>query len=200
MLQASVLRKLPRVLAVTLGLALATAGTAQAEAIEGAPEGVAPKPNCVVKGSPIKPGESTSAVTYVGCFDTFAEAMAAATGGKARLPAGFTAEMVVEGDMVPEATILAIDYDRTFFRGPRTLTYLTDDPTGCFVPVTGFRFDVLPIGFRNFAASTRTFSGCRRNDTFPGVFLTGLGFRCFGDCPTFPAFITNNNESKRLLR
>ena len=169
------------------------------EQIQGAPEALTRKPECIVRIDPVKDGEQVSAITDFGCHDTFSQAVSAATSGAVQLPETFSADSVTEGNVAPELTVLGYDFDGFFFTG-RRLTWFTSDPTGCFKPVTKFIANTMPAGWFNRVSSSKAFSGCRKNDNFPGIFLTGLGLRCKPNCAIFPAFWNNNTESKRFLR
>jgi hypothetical protein len=170
-----------------------------AEQIQGAPEALTRKPECIVRIDPVKDGEDVSATTDFGCYDTFSQAVSAATSGAVQLPETFSADSLTEGNVAPELTVLGYDYDGFFFKG-RRLTWFTSDPSGCFKPVTKFVSNTMPAGWGNRVSSTRAFSGCRKNDSFPGIFLTGLGLRCKPNCAVFPPFWNNNTESKRFVR
>jgi hypothetical protein len=106
-----------------------------------------------------------------------------------------TPETFTEADAGPEATTLALDWNKTRFRGPSTI-YFTSNAFGCF----GFTYTFNVVLRRNWSSSTKAFAGCRKNDNFPGIFLTGLGWRCKPNCASFPPFWNNNTESKRLSR
>ena len=186
------------VMAGVLAVGLAAKAPA-AEEIQGAPESVVRKPECIVRIDPVKDGEEVSAVTDFGCYDTFSQAVSAATSGAVTLPKSFAANSITEGNVAPELTILGYDYDGFRFRGAR-LTWFTTDPTGCFAPVTKFVANTMPAGWANRVSSSKAFSGCRKNDNFPGIFLTGLGLRCRPNCAVFPPFWNNNTESKRFVR
>ncbi|MFO1127915.1 MAG: hypothetical protein U1E66_05710 [Rhodospirillales bacterium] len=149
--------------------------------------------NCAVLVDPVEDGAKMSKTRDLGCFDTFAEAVAAGTG--APVKEGLTPETFTEADAAPELTTLAIDWNNPRYRGGSVI-YYTSNPFGCFGYF--YTFNVVPRP--NWSSSTKAFSGCRKNDNYPGIFLTGLGWRCKPNCATFPAFWNNNTESKQLRR
>ncbi len=57
--------------------------------------------HCVVEIHPLQPGESASEIRPVGCFATFSEAIAAATGGDVQLSPDVGPDEVTEEMLVP---------------------------------------------------------------------------------------------------
>lgn len=180
-----------------VGVAMAQSAPPGALEVQGGPEIAVGKMHCAARIDPVKKGEGFSAVTEIGCYDTFPEAIAAATGGKVNRPE-LTPETLTEGDAGEAVAIIGVDYDGKNFSGA-TYTWFTSDLTGCFSPGTSFRAN-MPASFNNRLTSTRAFSGCRKNDSFPGFNLTGVGLRCFPNCSFVGTFWNNTTSSKRWLR
>jgi hypothetical protein len=199
MIRLGALRGLASVLLIggVVGVASAQSAPPGAAEIQGAPEIAVDKMHCTARIDPVKKGESFSAVTEIGCYSTFPEAIAAATGGQVTRPE-LTPETLTERDVSEAVAIIGIDYDLRNFGGA-TFTWVTGDLTGCFSPGTLFRAN-MPASFNNRLTSTRGFSGCRKNDSFPGFNLTGLGVRCFPNCSFVGNFWNNTTSSKRWLR
>ena len=176
--------------------AMAQSAPPGAAEIQGGPEAAVEKMHCAARIDPVKKGEQFSAVTEIGCYDTFPKAIAAATGGRVNRPE-LTPETLTESDTEAVA-IIGVDYDGRNFSGA-TFTWFTSDLTGCFAPGTTFRAN-MPGSFNNRLTSTKAFSGCRKNDSFPGYNLTGVGIRCFPYCSYVGNFWNNTTSSKRWLR
>ena len=180
------------------GVTVAHAAPPGAVEIQGAPEVEVGALHCAARIDPVKKGEKSSAVTEIGCYKTFPEAIAAATGGQVARPE-LTPETITETDVGEAVTIIGIDYDGRNFSGA-TFTWLTPgDRNGCFAPGTRFAAN-MPAIFNNRLTSTRAFSGCTKNDNFPGFNLTGLGLRCLPNCSFVGNFWNNTTSSKRWLR
>lgn len=80
------------------------------------PEVAVGKDHCALQIDPVKEGEKSSAVKEIGCYATFAEAVAAGTDGAVNLPESATPETITEADVAPAARrLIGIDYDQKFF-------------------------------------------------------------------------------------
>lgn len=152
--------------------------------------------NCVAQVDPIIPGQKASAVTEMGCFATFAEAIAAATAGTVSLSLDVTPDSITESDIAPAiAAIIGIDYDRRSYRG-RSYTW-TGGPNGCY---SSSYIANMPGHFNNRLTSTRGFSGCYRNTSYSGFFQSGYWVRCFPNCTYIGGFLNNATSSKHWAR
>jgi hypothetical protein len=185
------------------GGAMAQSAPPGATAVEGGPVVSVEKMHCAVRIDPVKKGETFSSATEIGCYNTFAQAIGAATDGRVKRP-DLTPDSISESDLAGSdagslrVALIGIDYDGRGFTGA-SLSWFTADLTGCFSPGTFFRAN-MPAFFNNRLTSTRAFSGCRKNDSFPGFNLTGLGIRCFPNCSYVGNFWNNTTSSKRWLR
>ena len=182
------------------GLAGVTVAQAAPGAVEiqGAPEAKVGALHCAARIDPVKKGEKFSAVTEIGCYNTFSAAITAATGGQVARPE-LTPETITEADVGEAVTIIGIDYDGRNFSGATFTWFTPGDRNGCFAPGTRFAAN-MPAIFNNRLTSTRGLSGCTKNDSFPGYNLTGLGGRCFPNCSYIGDFWNNTTSSKRWLR
>lgn len=151
------------------------------------------KDHCVLLIDPVKEGEHSSTVKEIGCYATFAEAIAAGTDGAVILPESATPETITEADVAPAARrLIGIDYDGRSYTGA-TRSWFADD--GCSDRRT-FRAN-MPASFNNRLTSTRAFSGCRRNDSFSGFFQTGFVVRSFPNRAYIGDRLNNQTSSKR---
>lgn len=177
-------------------LVSAVIGSAMTAQAAGPEANAAPNKNrhCVAQLDPLIPGQKASAVTDMGCFATFAESIAAATGGEVILSPDATPNSITESDVESAVTrIIGIDYDGSFFTGS-SITWFVSNPNGCF-----FNFSYvanMPGFFNNRLTSTRAFSGCGRNTSFSGFFQTGFFRTCFPSCAFIGSLLNNTTSSK----
>ncbi len=170
----------------------AQAATDVAEKAE-VPEVAVNKGHCAAQIDPVKEGEKSSAVKEIGCYATFAEAIAAGTDGAVNLPESVTPETITEADVgLAARRLIGIDYDQKFFTGA-SMSWFAND--GCF-DRRAFRAN-MPAFFNNRLTSTRAFSGCRRNDSFSGLFQTGFFVRSFPNRAYIGDRLNNQTSSKR---
>jgi len=151
-------------------------------------------------------GDQVPEETDLGCFATFAEAVAAATAGAVELPADATPEAEgLEEALAPAQTvILSTEYDcRNCIVLPffcRAITFFGRDGicrSGRFyrTNLTGF--------WNNRASSTRGSTACPRNCGFQGFNQAGFGvcfFHSSRSCGNYPGIFNNTISSKRWSR
>jgi hypothetical protein len=151
--------------------------------------------HCVAELAPVAEGAKASAMTQVSCHATFAAAMAAATDNTVALSSEATPQSVGESDLAAAATrVIGIDYDGAYYSGASFIWYARNI-YGCY----GGRSYVanMPGYFNNRLTSTRGFSGCNRNTSYDGYYLTGDWVRCFPNCYYVGGFMNNRASSKR---
>jgi hypothetical protein len=150
--------------------------------------------HCVMEIEPVDAGQKLSATKEIGCFPTFAAAIAAATKGMVTLPADATPESVSEADLQAASTLIGIDYDNSYYRGA-SLAWYAGNFYGCY----GGRSYVanIPAWFNNRLSSTRGFNGCHRNTSYDRYWRTGDWVRCFPNCYYVGGFMNNRASSKR---
>ena len=193
----------PLRLAATLGIAALTASVALAESLPEADEGSAPAEtsaapaarHCVAELAPVAGDAKVSEMVTVGCYTTFAAAIAAATHNTVMLSPDASPQSVSEADIAPAATrVIGIDYDGTYYGGA-SYTWYVNNVYGC----NGGRSYVanIPNTFNNRLSSTRGFSGCRRNTSYDCYYQTGDWVRCFPNCVNVGGFMNNRASSKR---
>jgi hypothetical protein len=158
---------------------------------------IEPANHCVVELSPVAKGAKSSAAIDVGCFDSFSEAIEAATQGELLLPYWASPESVTEEDFADSRVrwIIGIDYDGFNYRGA-SLTWSTPY-YGCY---DGSYRANMPAYFNNRLSSTRGFTGCRRNTSYDLRNQRGSWVRCFPNCSLQGFFMNNRTTSKRWDR
>lgn len=124
---------------------------------------------CVAQAVPA----GTSHVAQATCYTTFARAIAAATGGRVRLPASAKPGSVTPNELNADATpdtefVLSIDYQNVDFGG-NTLTWTQTSKCG------SFQASSMPSGWNDTISSVIASSGCantlfRNNDFSSSTF------------------------------
>ena len=107
------------------------------------------------------------------CYNTFAAAITAATGGRVHLPASATARTVsisqLNAGAAPGTTfVLSIDYKNANFVSP-TLTWTQSAQCG------SFQASSMPSGWNDVVSSVATFSGCA-NTQYKNINFGGTTF------------------------
>lgn len=118
------------------------------------------------------PAGDTSPPT-VTCYNTFAAAIAAATGGRVHLPASATPGSVsikaLNAGAAPDTTfVLSIDYKNADFVSP-SLTWTQTAQCG------SFQASSMPSGWNDVVSSVQAFSGCA-NTQYKNVNFGGTTF------------------------
>jgi hypothetical protein len=180
-----------------LTIAVATAAEPTVMQPEAA-EGGDPGQHCAAVVEPVRKGQEASKVTEIGCFASFPQAIAAATGGEVQLPGSATPESVDGTNVNTEAVrLIGIDYDSRSYRG-RSFSWFASNAFGC-LGGRFYRATYLGKSFDNKLTSTRGFGFCSRNDSFTGYFQNGFFGRCFPNCTYIGNFLNNTTSSKRWL-
>ncbi len=148
----------------------------------------------------------------VRCFDTFSEAISAATGGRVNLPPDFHA-----GDLTPElldsllaaspppastgatpafSTVVGIDWEYINFQGI-TYTWTTDHTAGC-TDGTNYITPSMPSGWDNIVSSARGYQGCNTYIHYEDPSYGGAQINCDGGskCATM-GVMDNQTSSER---
>jgi hypothetical protein len=156
--------------------------------------GLQPSGNhCVVQVSPVQPGQRTSAIEEVGCFETFSEAIFAATEGEVNLhptsqPFDVTEEMLVS----VAVTVYAVDYEHKNYGGKSYIW--TTASVGC-TSTQSFAAARMPSGWNDILSSTRGFAGCYRNILYEDANYLGASQICTPDCSLLG--VMNDKTSSR---
>ena len=161
-------------------------GTGVAAPAWAAPADQAPTddlPHCVVTAVEVSDRDA-GPVPPAECFATFAEAIAAATGGRVRLAADArtvdqttldaAAPMFAPGSIEPSATIIGIEYEHKNFGG---WSYVIQSTNWRGCAGYSYRISSLPSGRNNEISSARTYASCKSNH-YSGTNLTGSRYLC----------------------
>lgn len=128
------------------------------------------RPHCVVEAVALHPGEAPPeepSAASPRCFDTFSDALFAATDGRVRLPPSVTAEtlddaMLRGGDEHADLAtyVIGIEYQHAWFQGA-TLTITSS--VSCYGYNHWFPYSSFPAGWNDIISSARAFSGCNHS-------------------------------------
>jgi hypothetical protein len=153
--------------------------------------------HCVGLIEPVQPGQTASVVEEVGCFETFAEAIATATGGKVNLPSTTQPTEVTE-EMLASAgvTLIAIDYWDSNYNGRSFRWY--SHAGGC-TSSRYFEADSMPRGWNDEVSSTKGYGGCSRNILYEHINQGGALRICEPNCYRLGA-MNDKTSSRRWLR
>jgi hypothetical protein len=143
-------------------------------------------------------GEVASEVSEPVCFDSYSDAILAATGGAVRLPPS-PAPDGVTGDAfaspAPQSsTVIGQDCSRSGFSGS-TLTWVTSNPNGCF-DGSVYAAPSMPSGWANVVSSARSYQGCAQYYHYDYTNYGGAVLDCGYSCSTMGA-MDNQTESER---
>jgi hypothetical protein len=142
-------------------------------------------------------GESTHCIAEVSatkaaggelrCFSTFAEAVNAATDGKAQVAPTLTPQ-----DFNPEAlpgavgqNIVAVAYQHAYYRGATLLLYTTS--RGC-TGVNRFLYPRLPSGWNDVISSISIYGGCRYARLYQNINFAGRTLLVYSARATLGSF------------
>lgn len=147
------------------------------------------RPHCVVESVAQRQEKAPPTeidVAPARCFETFSDAIFAATDGRVRLAPSVTARTVDEqtlrgGDMnAPLATfVIAIEYQHSNFGGA-TLT-ITSSVT-CDGYSHSFPFSSFPAGWNDIISSARAFSNCNNSYHYEHAGFGGAVINCGSSC------------------
>jgi hypothetical protein len=152
--------------------------------------------NCVAHIDPVQPGQQSSQVSQPQCFATFAEAIAAATGGTVHLspttkPSQLTQSML--SDEPDTSTVIGIDWVNSNFGG-NSYTWTVGNG-GCAVGVS-FSVTPMPSGWNDVVSSAKSFANCNTYTHFENVGFTGSELNCGPKCATMGAMNDKTSSEK----
>lgn len=173
-----------------LTLLIAVAGIVTAAAPAGA------NGNCVVQIAPVQPGQQSSQISQPQCFATFAQAIAAATGGTVHLSSTTQPDQLTQAMLAAAPateTVIGIDYVNSGFTGQDLVWQVTDG--GCKVG-QNFSASSMPSGWNDVVSSARSFGGCNTYTHFENSGFTGSELNCGGGCSTMGAMNDKTSSEK----
>jgi hypothetical protein len=145
----------------------AAAGAAQFRGTQ--PPAAADGQDCVATALPA----GDAGAPTMTCYDTFAAAIAAATGGRVHLPASATPRTVSIGRINAGASpgntyVLSVDYKNASFQAP-SLTWTQSQQCG------SYQASSMPTGWNDVVSSVATYSGCA-NTQYKNINFGGATF------------------------
>lgn len=159
--------------------------------------------HCVVESA-----SGVSAASNYQCFETFAEAVAAATGGRVRLDRGVRPSELTDRMLGQDAAsrgvgvassgkaIVGLGYeDRSF--GGRSVAFTTANLDGCRFG-SSFSYRSLSGFWNDEIESIRTFTGCTNAQVFFHANFGGTSQNCFESCATFRSRLVNEISSAKF--
>jgi hypothetical protein len=181
-------RRITRAIALACALTLTTLG-GEAHARSGS--------NCAYRLVPdSRSGHVIKArLEALGCFATFAEAVAAGTYGTVRLPASATPDTVTDADVAQAQpltdVLIGTEYTHTGFGGTSNDYFA---PDAC----NGNTYEVAYVGdtWNDTFASGKGFGGCDHNKKYAGSNFSGDVITCTPNCTDY-APIRNQVSSLR---
>lgn len=155
--------------------------------------------NCVVQIDPVQPGQSSSHVSQPQCFATFAEAIAAATGGTVQLgpsvkPTQLTQAML--GDTPDTTTVIGVDYVNSY-EGGNSLTW-TSTSGGC-TSTQSFQASSMPSGWNDVVSSALSYQNCNTYWHYENTGFKGSQIDCGPRCDTM-GVMNDQTSSEKWLR
>ncbi len=113
------------------------------------------------------------------CFQTFAEAIHAATGGAVTLAAGTTPSQLTQSmlDVPSTSTVIGVDYmDSGFYGGSLTWSE-SSDIYGC-TDGSYYAAPTIPSGWNDDVSSARSYGGCATYNHFENTYYGGSKLTC----------------------
>lgn len=133
----------------------------------------------------------------VGCFDTYADAVAAGSGGAIELASSATPASTTDGDMTSAgvstmaSVAIGTEYNQTFYGGSSN-TYFASSTCSSS---TTWEVDYVGNSWNDLFESGKGFGGCDRNRKFKASQFGGDSILCTPNCSSYGAL---NNEVSSL--
>lgn len=155
-----------------------------------------PGQHCVIEIDPLRPGESVSQMHPIGCFATFSEAIAAATGDEIQLPADVDPTEITPEMLAPAQSniVVGIDYINPNFGG-QSVTWETAHTPGCSDGST-YGTPNMPSSWNDVVSSAHSYAGCNHYYHYEHTYWTGSVRDCGGSCATM-GVMDNATSSER---
>lgn len=157
--------------------------------------------HCAVRLVPVGPGgfpgEVETEIVDLGCYETYAQAFSAGSGGQAELPASVTPAQVTQA-MLDEAGVgaalgdyhIGTEWDNTAYGGSSIQYWATGDCVG-----TTWTVDWVGAAWNDRFESGKGFASCDRNKKFEDIDFGGAVRTCTPNCTGYGAL---NNEVSAL--
>lgn len=140
--------------------------------------------HCYMVLEPIAEDQKSSKVLAFECFETFSEALFAATNGRVKAPLSSTPEDITEeslaASLAPNATessvIIGIDYDYSNYGGS-SLIYTSSNIDGC-TATSSYAAPTMASGWNDRVSSARGYSDCKYFYHYQNTNYGGLKITC----------------------
>jgi hypothetical protein len=145
---------------------------------------------------PLKPGEKASEMSKATCFDSFSDAVYAATGEAVRLAPTIQPGHVTQEMLAPASqTVISIDYSQPNYQGS-TLVWYVNNSYGCN---TGWSYanPTMPSGWNDVVSSAHSYGGCNNNPHYEHTYYGGALIFC--TCSTM-GVMDNQTSSEKWYR
>ncbi len=152
-----------------------------------------PTRHCIVRIEPLPPGRTASEMSDATCFDSFADAINAATGGTVRLSSTVQPGDVTQEMLAPAAqTVISIDYSGANYQGS-TLVWYVNNSYGCY---TGWSYanPTMPSGWNDVVSSSHSYGGCNHNPHYEHTYYGGALIFC--TCATMGVMDNQTSSEK----
>lgn len=133
--------------------------------------------NCVARA--VAGSASVGTLSGYRCFQTFAEAIHAATGGAVTLAPGTTPSQLTQSmlDVPSTSTVIGVDYmDSGFYGGSLTWSE-SSDIYGC-TDGSYYAAPTMPSGWNDDVSSARSYGGCATYNHFENTYYGGSKLTC----------------------
>jgi hypothetical protein len=128
-------------------------------------------------GQAFKVGSAPAVAPAPSCFQTFAEAIEAATAGAVKLASDARPNSLRPSHIRPSTqTVIGIDYVDAYYQG-NTFTWWVSNPNGCSDGTT-YWVDSIPLAWQNNVSSATTWAGCTHYFHYEGVYQSGTVIDC----------------------
>jgi hypothetical protein len=162
--------------------------------------GIAKLPHCIANAVAQRQGEATpqqARVSPVQCFETFSDAISAATNGRVRLPPSATPSTVDEQTLNGGSAalfsnfVIGIEYADPDFRGA-SLTFTSGVTCDNFVIRAA---DLPSFGFNDVISSARAFSNCNNSFHYDDINFGGAVINCGAECSYIGGALNDRTSS-----
>lgn len=155
-----------------------------------------PERHCVVWIEPLQPGAQKSVQSEPECYDTFAGALEAATGGSVGSDSTIQPNQVSESLLATSqgSVVIGIDYANANFGGS-SITWTTEHMAGCS-DGSSYSASGMPSGWNDVVSSAKSFTGCNHYYHYEHTNFGGAVLDCGGSCATMGT-MDNQTSSER---
>lgn len=187
-----------KIVVITLALIASTIMASGIYAQTTAPPTSGNQHHCVVHVAPLHEAQTQSESVSLGCFATFAEALAIATGGAVQAPSTASPEDITQALLSTSSnTVISIQWDGTN-RGGGSIIRVTSHTPGCS-DGSSYGNPSMEPGWDDRVSSAQAFGGCNHFYHYEHTAWTGAVLDCNTYCGSM-GVMDNQTSSWRLTR